>query len=193
MFKIAISGKANSGKNTLSDLIIKNVKSVHNIDNVKSAALADPIKEIIKIMFPETDEDILYGPSKNRLTEVPGIIFNGEPLTYRKLLQHLGTDVGRGYSDTIWLNVIKYKIDQAEKDNVGLFINQDVRFINEYMFFKNMGFKMIRIKRDNQFNMNHDSEKEQESIFDYEFDYVINNNGNLKDLNNCAKHIVTSL
>lgn len=193
MIKIAFSGKANSGKDTVVKFFEKNFKKISKSNKVKSVALADPIKEVVRIMFPKTKRSILYGPSKNRMELVPGAFFEGQPLTYRKLLQHLGTEVGREYKKTIWLDVMDYKIEKAEKDGVDLFIIKDCRFVNEFLHLKNAGCLMIRVKRDEQLVMRHVSEIEQESIMDSEFNYIINNNSTLGNLNSNVEAIVSCL
>lgn len=185
MIKIAISGKANSGKDTLAKLCLDALTDKYGLQfsgGMIKAAFADPIKEIIKTMFPRTKRNVLYGPSKNRSTIVDGAHKDGSPLTYRALLQDLGTEVGRGYKESIWLDILDFKSEKAEKKNIGLFIVTDVRFKNEFEHVKNNGYITIRIKRDSQLQMTHSSEMEQELIDDSEFDYVIDNNGTLDDL-----------
>ena len=191
MYKIAISGKANSGKDTAAKLMWEVLKSLNpksktyyskRIEAVQNVALADPIKEMILLMFPRTPKKVLYGPSKLRSTEIPGAFKDGVPLTYRKLLQELGTEVGRGFKEDIWIDVLNYKMEKAEKKGYLLFVVTDVRFRNEFDMVKNSGYTMIRIKRNEQLQMNHSSEMEQESISDDEFDFILDNNGTKDDL-----------
>ena len=61
------------------------------------------------------------------------------------------------------------------------FVIDDIRFKNEYSFFKNNNLNVIsiRIKRTNETQSSHISEHE---IDDLKFDYEIENNGNLNDL-----------
>jgi len=194
MIKVAFSGKANSGKDTAAKLFMKKFKKFSKDNRVKSVALADPIKEMIRVMFPRTKRSVLYGPSKNRMEVVPGAFFEDQPLTYRKLLQNLGTEVGRGYKETIWLDVMDYKIEKAENNGIDLFIVKDCRFINEIFHLKKSGFLMIRVKRnEQQLVMGHASEVEQELIKDSEFDYIIDNNSTLDDLSSNVEAIVSCL
>jgi len=190
MLKIAIVGKANSGKDTLAEAI-SHLLSLKEI-KTKQVALADPIKKIIKIMYPETDNYILYGPSDNRKKIIPNSFLDGQPLTYRKLLQNLGTDVGRSYNENIWLDIVKHKLKRA-KNKYGAFIVKDCRLKNEFDYLKRNDFYMIKIFRDNQLNLNHQSETEQDHIRTDEFNSAISNNGSLQDLNDFAGHIITSL
>lgn len=183
MYKIAISGKAGAGKDTLAKRIPVEFKKITGSNcKYKIEALANPIKEIIKIMFPYTKDEILYGPSENRKTLVDNAFLNNEQLSYRRLLQHLGTEVCRGYNTDIWLNVLSYRENLAEVNNNDIFIVSDCRFYNEFLYLKNNNYIMIRIKRDNDMQMTHASEVEQEQILDSQFDFVINNNKSKKDL-----------
>lgn len=193
MYKICISGKANSGKDTVASLLYKEFNGPDNLDNFVKIALADPIKEIIMTMFPDTEKDILYGPSKNRSNIIPNSFKNGKPLTYRQLLQDIGTEVGRSYNENIWLDIASFKEKQAQKDGCGMFVVGDVRFRNEFNFFRDRLYLMIRVVRNNCSNMTHASEVEQELIQNNEFDYIIENNGTLEDLQNKIHQIWQSL
>jgi len=202
MYKVAISGKANSGKDTLAKILwsILKEKLPYNeaytskrVEAVKKVALADPIKEMIMLMFPRTSKKTLYGPSKYRSMEIPGAFKCGIPATYRTLLQDLGTEVGRGYKEDIWMDVVDYKMEKAQKKGCSLFMITDVRFRNEFEHFKALGYTMIRIKRDLESNMNHSSEIEQESILDDEFDFVILNNGSMDELKDKTIYVANNM
>ena len=65
MIKIAISGKANSGKNTLAKLIKQELKQ-QSINSCKFLAFADPIKKMSLIAFPDIPKKWLYGSSNYR-------------------------------------------------------------------------------------------------------------------------------
>jgi hypothetical protein len=184
MIKLAISGKAGSGKDTLARLITKYFieNSLAKNSEITQSSLADPIKEIVKTMFPRTDNAVLYGPSINRSRIIENAFKDGEPLTYRTLLQDIGTDIGRKYTKNIWLDIMDYKVEDAEEDNKRLFIIPDVRYTNEFYHVKEKGFFTIRLKRQTNYSMLHSSEIEQDQIKDSEFNYVIDNNFSLDSL-----------
>ena len=104
MYKIAICGKANSGKDTISKLIRREISKTQSGIFCEYIAFADPIKDMIRIMFPTLPEKYLTGPSKFRSEIIPGAFKNGKPLTVRQLHTDLGTDIGRAYKETIWLD-----------------------------------------------------------------------------------------
>src|SRR5271166_6519522 len=128
MYKIAICGRANTGKNTLAKLLEQELYDKINKDwqaklgspstqswttfHGKSLAFADPIKEIVSIMFPYANKECLYGPSQLRAESIPGAFKNGKPLTYRQALLDLGTEVGRSYNDKIWLENFDHRYER---------------------------------------------------------------------------------
>lgn len=192
MHKIAITGQANTGKNTLAKLLEQEIYWENNAAHrakygkdlsfsAKSMAWADPIKEMIVIMFPYANKDCLYGPSHLRSEVIPGAFKNGKPLTYRQALIDIGTELGRNYNDRIWLENFDYRYQLLSK--VDLVIVTDTRFRNEFDHLKQKGFFQIRLYRDTDLPpIDHVSETNQNTIADNEFDYVLFNNQSLDEL-----------
>jgi dephospho-CoA kinase len=197
MYKIAISGKANSGKDTIAKLFLEVYNILYGkLPNFEFTSFADPIKEMAMLMFPRTKRKTLYGPSENRNKIIPGAFKDGYPLTYRRLLQDLGTEIGRAYKEDIWLDALDYKLEKAQKHNRDFFITQDVRFINEIKYLKDRNYILIRLKRNSsiiQSISNHASETEQDSISDNEFNFIIDNNGTIEDLKEKVINILKTI
>lgn len=193
MYKIAICGKANTGKNTLSKLIRKELRKTHKGVFCEYIAFADPIKAMIRLMFPDLPEKYLTGSSQYRAEAIPGAFKDGKPLTVRQLLIDLGTGVGRACKETIWLEAFDHAFQKAQSKFKTMVIVTDVRFRNEFDHLKNLGFYQIRLLRDSHLQINHASETNQDSIKDDEFDYVLHNNGTLKDLKTEVQKIVRQL
>lgn len=188
MIPIAICGKANTGKNTLSLLLEEEIKSrLKSWDGSKFIAFADPIKEIVKIMFPSLPKKYLFGSSHYRSKEIPGYTKDGAPLTVRTVLTDIGTRA-REYNSEIWINAFNKRLSKAFKKSV--VIVTDVRFRNEFNYLKQLGFNQIRLYRDDVVKSSHISETNQDSIKDEEFDFIIYNNGSLDDLKEQVKKIV---
>jgi hypothetical protein len=189
--KIAISGKAGAGKNVLANFLVKHMGLDEN--SAKIVALADPMKRIIKMMFPEAKEECLFGPSELRSEIIPGDYKNkdGGSLTYRNALIDLGA-FGRKYNDNMWLNCLA---EDAKTNNKTAYIISDVRFKIEFDFLKKSDFYMIRVIREDSVKINDVSETEQDVIFNSDFDRVIYNNGALEDLSkeaaSCVKMLYT--
>jgi len=183
-YLFAISGKARAGKNTVASLMIKHLG--YPEDKTKIVALADPMKRIVKSMFPEASEECLYGPSELRSTIIADKYFdkNGKSLTYRQALIDLGA-FGRQYNGDIWLNCLVE--DARSSTDKWAYIVSDVRFINEFKFLKEAGFTMIRVLRDDAARIDDISETQQEIIPNTDFHYVIDNNSSLNDLSESVR------
>lgn len=186
--KIAISGKARSGKSTLSSLLIKNFEVKEN--DVKVIAFADAIKQMISIMFPEASLECLYGKSELRQNIISPNYKdkNNNILTYRQALIDIGT-LGRKYNNDLWVNKVKVELSKVEK-NCKLLIVNDVRFINEFKYLKQEGFFTIRIKREESLKINDVSEQQQDEIGDEAFDFVLHNNSTMEDLDNSVNFLI---
>jgi hypothetical protein len=188
MYKIAISGRANSGKDTTSryfeDCFNSGWKDKYFTSrNTVTIAFADPIKEMILQMYPGLKREYLFGDSEYRKKIIPGSYYNGESLTIRALLQELGEGCKK-YNPKIWIDAFdeKCKIIQTQSKGIELIIASDLRFIDEFNYLKENGFYMIRILRGEDEGMNHVSETQQKQIKNSDFDKIIDNNGSLADL-----------
>lgn len=187
-YRIAISGKARAGKNTVAEMFVDYWKKENN----RIVALADPMKNIVKLMFPEAKSECLWGASELRSQIISEKYINaaGTSLTYREALIDLGAH-GRKYHKNIWLNALVY--DALKSEDTNAYIVSDVRFINEFTYLKESGFTMIRVLRDDSVKIDDISEKEQDAIKDSEFDYVIRNNETLRDLTDTVAEIAYTL
>jgi hypothetical protein len=195
MYKISITGKANTGKNTLSKMLAKQIRLLKSDKylSVGYIAFADPIKKMALQMFPRLPKKYLFGSSKYRNEIIAGAYKNGEALTVRQLLLDLGTEVGRGYKNDMWLDNFDYYFNKMIEKKI--IVVTDVRFRNEFNHLKEKGFYQIRLYRNvESSNINHISETDQNNIQDDEFDYVIHNNKSLHDLKlEVANNIVPNL
>lgn len=196
MFKIAITGKANTGKNTIGKLLVKEIRG--DGSPVLSAApkfmaFADPIKEMIRIAYPEVPRKWLYGSSKFRTEPIPGAFKNGIPLTVRQCLIDIGNDFGRANKPDIWLRNFDRRLAKNTKGASRVIIVTDCRFRNEFDHLKELGFYQIRLLRDSHTKINDISETNQDGIKDDEFDYVVRNNSTLEFLEGEVKKIVAEL
>jgi len=187
MYKIAICGKANSGKNTLAKMLVKHLRlKIRDNNGPYTAsrayiAFADPIKRMIQEMFPEINSKYLFGSSKFRNEIIPGAFKGGKPLTIRQLLIDLGTEVGRAYKQDVWLDNFDYQFKKAA--HCKIVVVTDVRFRNEFDHLKDKGFHLIKLYRGNDTpSINHISETGQNDIKDDEFDFVIHNDKSLNEL-----------
>ena len=162
---IGFSGKKGSGKSYFADYLVNNKLFI-------KLSFASPLKEITKILFNLSDEDV-KDPIKKELINPK---FNASP---RELMQWLGTDIMReefnkkfNYSGSIWIDSVKDKIKTLLEDNKDVVID-DVRFQNEVDMIHSLGGIVINLRNnlDNTLNnstSNHSSEN-QKLTFNYEF------------------------
>ena len=202
MHKICISGKAKSGKGTLSKLLSKRFPSREGNHGIKPKllrdggceviAFADPIKQIAQAMFPEAKYECLYGASELRenIIDPKYKDKNGNILTHRQALIDIGT-LGRSYNKDIWLNITKRLIETVF--NKDLVIVNDIRFINEFEYLKTNNFFTIRIKRTDAAKINDISETQQEDIPDSSFDCIIENNSSIEYLDNIVSGLINKI
>ena len=160
---IGITGKLNSGKDTVAQMI----KEVSGVE-YETKRYADPLKDMVCTLLGvnrETLEDRTF-----KETVVPWL---GK--TPRYLMQTMGTEWGRNLvNDEIWLSAM-FKDYSAETN----WVVPDVRFVNEADSIRKRGGIIIEVRRDENETSSHASETEMTKINP---DFVIDNNGSLKDL-----------
>lgn len=162
---IGFSGKKGSGKSYFADYLVNNKLFI-------KLSFASPLKEITKILFNLSDEDV-KDPIKKELINPK---FNASP---RELMQWLGTDIMReefnkkfNYSGSIWIDSVKDKIKTLLEDNKDVVID-DVRFQNEVDMIHSLGGIVINLRNDldntlTNSTSTHSSEN-QKLTFNYEF------------------------
>jgi hypothetical protein len=100
----------------------------------------------------------------------------------------IGTGLGRGYNNSIWLENFDHRLKKIiDKGCCDAVIITDVRFRNEFDHVKKHNFFTIRLLRETETVVNHQSDLGQTEILDSEFDLVINNNKSLKELKEIVK------
>ena len=126
MFIIGFNGPIGSGKTaTSNEIVSRSVAGVINAPAYK-IALADPLKRLAMRWFGWNGEKDEAG---------------------RRLLQKLGTDVGRAYNTDIWVTYWRRMVEQvAQGCPTGLLILcDDVRFDNEAAAIKSLGGVVVRL------------------------------------------------
>lgn len=200
---IGIGGNKGSGKDTISDILVRQYK-------VKKIALADPLKELLAkhTYIPLADfydpkkkdelfnipfeflpheilnltEDLICNMSPRDicnfdLDEVDKALFNLSAISIRDLLQKFGTNICRKLIDPdIWLKINKKRIEELTGDIVIC----DLRFPNERQMVRDIGGTLIKVKRPIINNDSHESENQIGD--DSEYDIIINNDEDLAKL-----------
>ena len=188
MRKIAISGKANTGKNTFIDFL---TNELEKRQWYATCAFADKIKETVEFWFPKCDSNSLYGASELRQNKIKTSLNLPIDQTYRQICLDVGK-IGRSYNPKFWIAHLELNYLEAKNKGQSFYIT-DLRFPEELEWVKQEGFTLLRIKRDSVEKMDELSENIQDLIPDSEFDYVIDNDSDLPSLQRVAKKIAASL
>lgn len=148
MMLIGLAGKARSGKDTAAAYLAKDIGLYRH-------AFADPIKRMLEQVFGNNFVD----GDRERIDPISGV-------SYRKLMQTLGTEWGRAVQPDLWTRVAKAKWEWVkdgmpwetplgkcsnlqlhnEQMNAGMVLS-DVRFDNEAEWIRSEGGIVIHVER----------------------------------------------
>ena len=182
---IGICGLIGSGKDTVAERLV-------NEHGYKRDSFAKSLKDAVASMF-NWDSDMLEGrgQSSRHWREQPDKFWSerfGREVSPRSILQQFGTEVMRGQMyDGIWVDscIGRYKGENT--------VISDTRFPNEIKRIKECGGVILLVKRfkdPDWFTSYVEGNIEPKGIHSSEymwakseFDYVIENNGSLEELN----------
>lgn len=183
---LGILGRKGAGKDLVSDYIVKRY-------NYKKLALATPIKNVCRILFNFSEEQ-LYGNLKETIDPAWGT-------SPRIVMQYLGTDILRkdvqkimpDIKDNFWIKSIMVKCDkEKQNDPTVKIVISDVRFLNEAQEVRKAKGKIIKLIRPTINNNDaHESEKNIDTIEEY--DYLIINDGTKEELFEKINAIIAKL
>lgn len=95
----------------------------------------------------------------------------------RKFLQFIGTEWAREKNNNVWIDILVKK-SRETKGNVYV---SDVRFRNEFDAMRKNNFVLVKVNRGGVEVNNHSSEIELDGVPDYEWDFVLDNDGTLEE------------
>lgn len=171
---IGISGYARTGKDSVADILAGSF-------GFERLAFADKLRECVYALNPIIAHGKTWGSPLylQPIIDIHG--WDGVKSTpfgpeVRRLLQRFGTEVGRNIlGQNVWVDAT-FAVTDITKD----YIITDCRFRNEAMGILRKGGKMWRINRPGVGPVNdHISEV---GLDDFSFDAVIDNDGDLTDL-----------
>lgn len=169
---IGLSGYARSGKDAIATIL--------SDFGWERRAFADAIRDVVYSLNP-----LVSGPL--RLQQVVDLLgwegAKGQYPEVRRLLQYMGTDVGRNFlGENVWVNMVLSSLGD------GNYVITDCRFPNEADAIRAAGGKVWRISRPGVGPANdHISENSME---EYNFDSYIENKGDLEDLRIVVKGLL---
>ena len=167
---IGIAGHARHGKDTTADFIVKHF-------GFTKRALADPMKDACRVIFPTWTDEHLYGDLKDKVDPEYGI-------SPRHALQSIGTQWGQWelgkYDDFANVTGRKLWVNALLSRATGDVVISDVRFPHEAEAIRDRGGFIIMIRRTGwPVDMTHESER---GVEDIRPDFVIRNGSTLDDL-----------
>ncbi len=168
---IGICGKKYHGKDTVANHLVEKY-------GYTRIAFADPIKDICKIVFGLTHEQL-----NSNLKEEVDDYWKISP---RQLMQFIGTDLFRNNTatimphigDNIWIHVLLKHISDNPSTK---FVITDIRFENEFEYISKLNGTIIKVIRNNI--INNDNHVSESYIDKLNADYTINNDNTIEELN----------
>lgn len=171
---IGIAGKANTGKDTIGELIKKICKDSYNFQIKK---FADKVYDITSLLTGYSKETLMDRKFKENLEaptpfwyfineynyKFPYLQFRGSDVVkdmklvkpkIREILQDVGTTIFRAYNPYIWIDLLLGLYVLGIDD----WIITDVRFDNEAAAIRKLGGLVIKIESDRAIPSEHISE-----------------------------------
>lgn len=194
---IGICGLIGSGKGTVADILVEE-------HGYKKLSFADALKDGVAAMF-NWPRHLLEGDTEEsrKWREEPDLFWcleTKQDITPRYILQLVGTECMRsGFFDGIWVSFVKQKLIESPDQK---WVIPDTRFENEIEMIKGLGGEIWRVSRgedpdwvktyvENNIEPNNVHPSEFKWLRS-EFDTVIDNNRDLKDLKDKIKNQILS-
>lgn len=175
---IGLSGKMGAGKDTLAQYLIDNYR-------YERYAFADHLKETAAFMTGLPLH--FFNDRRLKEQEAPGL--GASP---RKILEVLGTEVGRNIDPDFWVKRLMHKL--AAKPGGSRIIITDMRFPNEYEAIRRAGGFAVRVKRKETDEAEDQSTHISNTALDtFKFDAVVNNDYDLDMLRALSSFLLTDL
>jgi hypothetical protein len=162
---IGLSGYAQSGKNTVADILVDHHGFI-------ALAFADPIKELVYDINPKINSIEIQG----LVNEYGWDIVKQDP-EVRRLLQTTGEAGRQGIDEYLW---VAMTLSQIKDPHEGRYVITDVRFPNEAAAITAQGGQIWRIERP---GVNAVNDHVSETALDaWVFEETIINDGTIEDL-----------
>lgn len=199
---VTFSGSAGAGKDAAAAPLLT--------AGYVNMALADPIKRIARDVYGVPEEQ-LWGASKLRASVIPGYGTASEPLTVRRVLQVLGTEVSRSIDPSTWIacwyrSAVELCADPYARYHRELGVRRDpnctptdrryivvtdVRFPNELSFFRSINATSIVVRRKGSgLSGSSAAHQSEQRLPDHLFDHVLENDDTLETLHTRVRTLV---
>lgn len=185
---ILIGGLAGAGKDTSADM----VKELLKEDSV-IYAFADPIKQILATALGITVDTLNHykEDKRARLKFVSTAQSMCTGTNTRQLLQNFGNDaMKKVFGKYVWVTVANSIIEQV---NTEWFIVSDFRVKEEYNYLVQQGLEIITVNILKDSQEAGDGHITENDLKDFDFDYLVDNNGTLEGLAKSIKELVRDI
>ena len=185
MALIGITGRAQSGKDTVADWL----KDEHGY---RVFAFADPIYEMVDLLARSLGHNFLFtGTARSFWSDYKNVYLTPE-FSVRRALQTLGTDWGRHQSPDIWIRAMDQRVRSTPpEENI---VIPDVRFDNEVRFVHRFSHsRILRIERPDLPDLGAAWKEHESEMQRLPFDHMITNDGTVNDLRNKADELLKEL
>jgi len=167
---VGLSGKKETGKDTVAQYLVDEY-------GFQRRAFADKLKEAALKVDPLVDVGTL---GLIHLSEAHGVLdwdrLKGHH-SVRKFLQDVGLVARQYFGEDVWVKPVM----EGLEDDVDYVIS-DVRFPNEYEAIRERGGEMWRVERITPSSVIADIHPSEIALDEYEFDFVLKNQGLFDDL-----------
>lgn len=186
---IGLYGKARVGKDTAAEILAKRLQLFRY-------SFASPLKDMLTSVFGNH----FYTGDRERICPETGV-------SYRVMMQTLGTEWGRSLNPDLWVNLVnkkweevKYQAEHADTYRAAFnaeppkgMVLSDVRFDSEAKWIQDNGGIVIEILRSDVAKINgvegHASELGLQTA---KPDYTIGNFGNMDSLHDLLRNVIFS-
>lgn len=166
---IALTGPAGCGKDTVRQLLERH----HNFHGM---AFADPLRDMLHALFEGCGIPLEYMTERSmKEMPIPGL----RGLSYRRLVQTLGTEWGQGLDRLMWVNLASVRLADWYSQSSRPVVISDLRFHHEAAWVRDCGGVIWRVLRDVAPVRHHESEMQLHAI---SHDVAIDNTGTVGEL-----------
>lgn len=167
-YVVAFSGYMNAGKSTCRDYLRSSLFQQGFVCD--SFSFAEPLKEIVKVMFDFSDDDVYERECKEKQNDFWGF-------SPREALQKVGTEIMRNTlpqvlpspqyaTRSFWIAMCDRRLQKLKEQGIQVVLIDDVRFPDEADFIQSVGGTVIRVCRPGLGpGSQHESEQGQSRIF----------------------------
>lgn len=176
---IGLAGPARAGKSTAARRMAAHY-------GYREVSFADSLREAARALNPIVHQDGMRWTLAEVTFGYEGAKDHPEyGAEFRGTLQRLGTEVGRQIlGQDVWVNALLSSVDYI----VQRVVIPDVRFPNEAAAITERGGVVIRIERDGYEPAG--QHLSEHALDDWEFDYVLKNNGSVVELHQALDHVL---